>query len=79
MSSDLPSRLAGCFSAIFPDLSPADIARASISNVPAWDSVATVTLVAVIEEEFGVGVEADDIAQMVSFEDVCRYLTARVR
>ena len=47
-------RLATCFLAAFPELHWDEIADASSANVNAWDSVAVVTLLAVVEEEFGI-------------------------
>ena len=33
-----------------------------------WDSLSSVTLAAVIEEEFGLSVDPDELAQLNSFE-----------
>ena len=45
-------RVTRCFSAVFPNLSQDEIFQASTTNVKAWDSVAGVTLFAMIEEEY---------------------------
>ena len=49
---DVETRLVGCFQAVFPDLADADIRKASQETMDQWDSVAAITLVNVIEEEF---------------------------
>lgn len=61
------ARLLKVFEIVFPDLSTAEIRTASQSSVSQWDSVATVTLVAVIEEEFGVVIEPAELEEFVSF------------
>jgi acyl carrier protein len=67
-------RLAACFLAVFPDLPPDDIAKASSASVAAWDSVASVTLFAVVEEEFGISMEVEDLARVDSFHGILSYL-----
>ena len=69
-------RLMGCFAAVFPALTQEQILRADHYNVSRWDSVASVTLFATIEEEFGVEVDLQDLARMVSFETILGYLTS---
>jgi acyl carrier protein len=67
-------RLASCFSAVFPELSCEEIIHASPATVPSWDSVAVVTLLTVIEEEFGISIEEDDPAKFDSFQRILSYL-----
>ena len=57
-------------------LTQEQILRADHYNVSRWDSVASVTLFATIEEEFGVEVDLQDLARMVSFETILGYLTS---
>jgi len=72
-------RLTNCFRLVFPDLPEAEIPSASQETVAAWDSVAAITLVNVIEEEFGVEVDLDDLAELDSFSKVSNYLQARLQ
>jgi acyl carrier protein len=76
---DTHDRLVRCFSAVFPSLSPDSITRASVSNIEVWDSVASVTLLAAVEEEFGIEMEIQDLADLVSFEKVLEYLQKHAR
>lgn len=61
-------RLTECFRSVFPNLSSDEILRASTASVATWDSLATVTLVSVIEEEFGVTISPDEYEYLVSFD-----------
>jgi acyl carrier protein len=67
-------RLVGCFSAVFPELSTEEITEASSDSVKAWDSVAGVSLLAEVEEEFGISIETDDLARFNSFNGFASYL-----
>ena len=64
----LETRLTRCFALVFPDLTEAEIPRASMSSVGSWDSLASINLVTVIEEEFGIQIEAEQLGDMASFE-----------
>ena len=56
-----------CFRVVFPDLPEAEIPSASQETVAAWDSVAAITLLNVVEEEFGVEMDLDELADLDSF------------
>jgi acyl carrier protein len=75
--ADARERLIRCFSAIFPDLPEDQIPAASPAAVQAWDSVAAITLVSVIEEEFGVRVDPGDLEQLSSFGRILDWLRDR--
>ena len=70
--SDTRERLICCFQAVFPDLSESEAEHATAQRVGAWDSVATVTLAAVVEEEFGIQLQPDDIETLTSFDAFLR-------
>jgi acyl carrier protein len=65
--NDLPERLATCFVAVFPSLKPDQVTTASPQTVANWDSLATVTLVNVIEEEFHIQIDPEDFSSVLSF------------
>lgn len=73
-TNDTRTRLVKCFAAVFPDLDERDIPRASPASVGSWDSLASVTLVSVLEEEFGVDIPPDDVEHLVSFDLVLDYV-----
>ena len=62
------ARLVRCFGEVFPQLSEKEIVKASKASVGSWDSVATVTLVALVEEEFGIRVGSQEIEEVTSFD-----------
>jgi len=70
----LQQRLANCFCAVFPELSSEEALQASSATVQSWDSVAVVTLLTVIEEEFGISIDEEDPATFDSFQRVLAYL-----
>ena len=68
------TRLVNCFLAVFPELSADEASSATSATVANWDSVAGVTLLAVVEEEFNLSLETDDLSQFDSFAGFLRYL-----
>lgn len=70
-------RLVRCFSSVFPNLAADEIRAASIETVGEWDSLASVTLVAVLQEKFGVEIDLGDLPELISFDAVLRYLEVR--
>ena len=71
---EMETRLARCFSSVFPELTPEQIRGASMDSVPAWDSLAAVTLVAVLQEEFELQINLIDLPELVSFAAVQNYV-----
>jgi acyl carrier protein len=74
-NKDEKSRLVDCFSAVFPALNREQIARADQSTLSEWDSMATVTLISVIEDEFHVEIPATEMEKLFSFEGFLKVLT----
>ena len=71
---NLEHRLVRCFSSVFPELNEDQIRNASIDSVPEWHSLASVTLISVVQEEFGVQVGLTDLPNLVSFSAVQNYV-----
>jgi acyl carrier protein len=72
--NDMRARLAKCFGAVFPELSNAEILTASAASIGSWDSLGTVTLICVLEEEFQVAIGLEDAEQLMSFDLILNYL-----
>ncbi len=75
--NDAQARLLKCFSAVFPELPESQIPAASPTSVKEWDSVATITLLTVVEEEFRVQFEPEELEQLVSFKSILDFLQSR--
>ncbi len=77
MSSNA-ERLTKCFSLVFPSLSADEIKRATVNSVPDWDSLANINLICVLEEEFGITLEANDLEELTSFDLVLSHIETSV-
>lgn len=71
---NLDNRLVRCFSSVFPDLNEDQIRNASVESVSDWHSLSSVTLIAVLQEEFGLQVDLADLPNLVSFSAVQNYV-----
>lgn len=71
MPNEVEMRLKDCFRTVFPDLPVDQISSASQATVRAWDSIATVTLISMIDEEFGVELDLDKLSELDSFTSIC--------
>ncbi|HZP23608.1 MAG TPA: acyl carrier protein [Terriglobales bacterium] len=74
---DIRQRLIACFQVVFPNLPQEKIPGASPETVAEWDSVAGLTLMNVVEDEFGLQIDLDDLAGLDSFEKYRAYLEGR--
>jgi acyl carrier protein len=63
-----------CFAAAFPELADDEIPEANVDNVAEWDSLASLTLIALLEEEFGIEISELDLPALSSYADVRDYL-----
>jgi acyl carrier protein len=75
--TDVETRLTRCFNAVFPNVTASEIHAASVDSVEGWDSLATVTLMAVVEEEFDTTIEPEELEHLQSFDAYMRRLTGR--
>jgi acyl carrier protein len=74
---DVRQKLISCFQVVFPDMPADEIPAASTATVANWDSVAAITMMNVIEDEFGLDIDLDDLADLDSFEKIHAYLLRR--
>ena len=75
--ADRYARLVRCFSAVFPEIDEHAIPTASVDSAPEWDSLASLTLVAVVEEEFGITIDDLDLVELHSFDAFDEYVRER--
>jgi acyl carrier protein len=64
------AKLESCFLQVFPDLKQSDVATASHATVSAWDSIAQVTLLSLIGEEFNLDIDFEEFEGATSFNDI---------
>lgn len=72
--NDTAKRLTKCFLVVFPEMTPEDVAEATTANVKNWDSVASVTLFTLIEEEFGNTISLDALDEFNTFRHILSHL-----
>ena len=75
---DIHARLQRTFSAVFPELPPQGILAASTETVDTWDSLAAITLLAVLEQEFSVHIDPVDLPELNSFDAIHAHITRLV-
>jgi acyl carrier protein len=46
----------------------------SFGDLPQWDSLGHMEVMLRLEDEFGVAIDADTIAQLISIPEICRFL-----
>jgi acyl carrier protein len=71
---EMQERLVKCFETVFPGLPAGEIPQSSQANNSGWDSVAAITLVNVIEDEFGFVLDYELLPELVSFDRILAYV-----
>lgn len=75
---ELKDRLIKCFQIVFPDLPEAELPHLTQATAQAWDSVAAITLLNVLEDEFAIEMDLDQVANLDSFEKIYASLQERL-
>lgn len=68
------SRLQEIFRGVLNLAPGVDVTGCAQANTPAWDSMAHVTLMAAIEGEFGIEIDAGDSLSLTSYDSTRQYL-----
>lgn len=76
--SNSETQLVSIFENVFPDLPPEKIRSATQDTVANWDSVAAITLMNLIEEEFNIQMDFDDLGDLTSFEKIRSYIDEKL-
>ncbi len=74
---EMHARLTKCFLAVFPELSDSEVASATPSSLATWDSVATLNLLTLIEEEFNLEIDFVEVMDHLSYSQIGDYLQRR--
>jgi acyl carrier protein len=72
--STVTERVDRCFLNVFPTARKEDLQTASAATLAGWDSVAHVTLLSSLSEEFGFDFEIEDFEELVSHQRIVEYL-----
>jgi acyl carrier protein len=72
--SEHDDRLVRCFASVFPMMSEEEIRASNVIPLFDLDSLAGVTLVALIDQEFGINVEISDLLKLGSFESISQFV-----
>jgi acyl carrier protein len=73
---DTREKLSRCFRLAFPKMDPRLYSTASAESVAEWDSVAHLTLLTLIGEEFGREIDFEEFEAATSFQALARALQA---
>jgi acyl carrier protein len=72
--AEVGDRLVRCFSSVFPTLTEEEVRAADVESLVTLDSLAGVTLVAVIDEEFGVEIDLKGLLELGTFHTIEQHL-----
>lgn len=75
--NDCEGRLIACFAAVFPDRSAEEIPSADRDSWADWDSLAGITLLIVLQQEFQLEIDPLDLEQLGSFDSVLEHIAER--
>ena len=71
---DARSRLIRCFSVVFPNLEEQEIPISGVASVGDWDSLASINIYNLVEEEFGIEISMEDLENLLSFELILEFI-----
>ena len=77
MQDEIAQRLARCFRQVFPELNSDQIHLAAQENIAGWDSIAHVTLLGLIGEEFGIEIDFEQFTEATSFAAIVELIRAQ--
>jgi len=72
----IDDRLVRCFSSVFPQLTEDQIIGADVGLLNNMDSLTGVNLVSLIDEEFCLDLDFEDLLRLGTFEAIQRYIRA---
>ena len=75
--NDGNDRLMRCFASVFPIATRDEIGTKKLDMISGWDSLRGVSLLGVLDEEFGVQLDLSELLELGSFDAVKRYLLER--
>jgi acyl carrier protein len=76
--NDIEEKISRCFANVFPDLPLAELANVSTASLASWDSIAHVTLLSAIAEEFSFDISPEDFEELTSYKLIADCVAERV-
>jgi len=76
--NNIKEKVTHCFLNVFPNIPPGEIPSASATSLAEWDSIAHVTLLSSISEEFGLDFEVEDFEELVSYQLIVECLERKI-
>lgn len=76
--TNIPDRISQCFASVFPDLPATGLERASQASLPQWDSMAHVTLLSAISEEFQIELDDDSFVSLTSYLLIADFVESQI-
>jgi len=70
-------RLMRCFASVFPNATRDEIRTDTFESITGWDSLRAATLMAVLEEEFGLQPNLLGLLDLGTFDSLNEYLSQR--
>lgn len=75
--SSIEERLLSVFQAAFPTASVDELRHADATTLDDWDSMATLTVISLVQEEFDVDIEPDEAVELLSFKKLEEFLSSK--
>lgn len=63
-------QLSDIFVRLFEDMAPEDVRQASVTTIPDWDAMTTLSLIVEAEDTFGIDLGFDVADEIMSFSDL---------
>ncbi len=76
---DMKERLSKCFLAVFPGLTERQLNAANPRTIATWDSVAHLSLLTLIDEEFALGLDYEEYEAFDSYSSILAFLNERAK
>jgi acyl carrier protein len=70
----IENKLTECMKTVFPTVPEQELVNASMESLAQWDSLATVTIAALIEEDFGIEIDPEDLSKLTSYQSIASFL-----
>jgi acyl carrier protein len=72
--NDIDNPLMHCFATVFPGASCEDINTFKFEALPGWDSLRGVTLLALLDDEFGVQLDLTELMELETFDALEKHI-----